>query len=131
MSSETRIIAGAPYVFAREKLAKPFHAEVVTLKLFPALCPTGCGLFYMAPDRTDASRPGFGTDNRCPDCDRVPPRHEVANEPDEVEVAVKMAFGNVIASEFMRVVKASTVARVDLAVGDLGVSRARAGEPDK
>lgn len=135
MSDETRIIAGAPYVFAREHLKKPYHAQPVLLKLFPAICPTGCGLIYLAP-AIDSDpllpSPSFGAGNACPDCGRVPPRHKVASEPDEVEFVVKMAFGNVIATEFMRVVKTANVRQFLLTGSNAAApSRARTEEPDR
>jgi hypothetical protein len=93
--NEKRIILGAPYVFARQKLRKPSHVEVITLVQKPALCHNGCGLYYVP----NVDLPAI--DAVCPDCSCSPKPWNVG-EPDEIEVRVHMAFGNVIDVAFLR-----------------------------
>lgn len=99
---EKRVILGVPYVFAKKNLRKPFHNEVVTLRLFPALCENGCGLFYCAPSAEDPTK--VAANEACPDCGTPTPAHKISRELDLVEVGVKMAFGNLLDAEFIRAV---------------------------
>ncbi len=87
-------IMGVPYGFTRKSLRKPFHAQMVTLKLWPVLCQNGCGLYYAAPP-TPAN-------DRCPTCEEHPKAWKIGSEMDEIEVSVKMAFGRVNQVEFVR-----------------------------
>lgn len=95
--NETRIVLGAPYVFSRQKLRKPAHVETVTLRVRGVLCHNGCGLYYVAP--TDAE---MKPDDRCPDCNAPPKAHRIGREPEKIDVAVHMAFGNVVDVKFLR-----------------------------
>ncbi len=94
--TEQRIILGAPYVFARERLAKPSHIEVVTMVLRPAKCRRGCGIFWIA-----GSAEEMKPDDVCPDCS-TPPQAWQIGEPEEWEVAVHLAFGNLVNVDFLR-----------------------------
>ncbi len=89
------VILGAPYVFARQKLRKPAHIEVVTLTCRPVLCHNACGLYYA----TTAAEPG--PDDVCPDCGAAPKPWRTG-EPEEVEVVVHVAFGNLVDVNFLR-----------------------------
>lgn len=99
---KTLIIMGAPYVFARKKLKKPFHTEVVKLVQRPALCHNSCGLYYI-PTEEQLLKGGqkMRNDVRCPECNEPPKPFKVGAE-EEIEIAVKMAFGNLIGVDFLR-----------------------------
>lgn len=97
MSDVTRIIFGAPYVFARKKLRKPLHVQLVTISGRGVLCHNGCGLYYVAPT-PETMEPG----DVCPDCDTPPKPWTIATEVEDLEVSVKMVFGNIVDMEIVR-----------------------------
>lgn len=94
-------ILGVPYVFARKKLRKPFHAEVVTLTQRPALCHNACGLYYIPTIEQLRKDPRITAGVRCPTCG-VPPKDFKIGEVEEIEVMVRMQFGNVVDISFLR-----------------------------
>lgn len=95
------LILGAPYVFARQKMRKPFHAEVVRLVQQPVLCHNGCGLYYIPAEDVLEREPGIRAGTCCPDC-LAPPKTWRTGCTDEIEVTVRMQFGNVSGVEFLR-----------------------------
>lgn len=88
-------IFGVAHVFARQKLRKPFHQEVVTIQARGALCHNGCGLYYVGPTEL---APG----DECPDCKSPPKAWKIGTEVEDVQVAVRMVFGNVTDISFLR-----------------------------
>lgn len=95
------LVMGTPYVFARHKLRKPFHSEVVLLKQQPVLCHMGCGLFYIPTEEMLESTPALRAGIACPTCNAFPKSWRTGAV-EEIEVAVRMAFGNVNGIEFLR-----------------------------
>jgi hypothetical protein len=94
-------IMGVPYVFARQKLKKPFHAEVVKLVQRGVLCHNGCGLYYVPTEAQISKTPHLRAGSICPDC-HAPPKLGAEGQDEEIEVTVRMAFGNVSAIDFLR-----------------------------
>ncbi len=96
--SELRIL-GVPYVFARQKLKKPCHEEAVRITQRPVLCHNACGLYYIPTvEQIDKGVAGAIV---CPDCNAPPKPHRIG-EPEEIDLAVRMAFGNVSHIDFLR-----------------------------
>jgi hypothetical protein len=87
------IIMGAPYVFARQKLAKPFHIERIERVMLPVRCHNACGVYYVTEAR--------GPRDVCPDC-HAPPTPRTIGVAELVEIEVKVAFGNVPSADFRR-----------------------------
>ena len=94
MSGEVKIF-GASYVFARQKLRKPFHAEVVEILARGALCQNDCGLYYVGPGVLEDG-------DLCPDCGAPPKPWRVGRDVERLEVTVRMQFGNVTDVSFLR-----------------------------
>lgn len=90
-------MADAPYVFARHNLQKPAHDFVRTMRVRGALCQNGCGLYYVAP--TDEE---MKPDDACPDCGDPPKPWRISAEPEEIDVHVFAAFGNLPDVSFLR-----------------------------
>ncbi len=102
MPPETPLqIMGAPYVFSREKLSKPYHAEVVTLLQAPVLCHMGCGLYYIPTLEQLTAAGTKPEDVTCPDCHESPKPWKIGAD-EEIEVSVQLAFGNVRGVDFIR-----------------------------
>lgn len=95
--NEQRIILGAPYVFSRQNLAKPAHTEVVTIPVRGVHCHNDCGLYWIAADDA-AMLPG----DVCPGCDAPPKPWCIGTEPEEIDVVVHMAFGNVVDVQYLQ-----------------------------
>lgn len=96
--SDLRIL-GVPYVFTRQKLKKPSHEEAVRLTQRPVRCHNACGLYYIPTvEQIDKGVVGAIV---CPDCNAPPKPHRIG-EPEEIELAVRMAFGNVSRIDFLR-----------------------------
>lgn len=100
MKTDTRAICGVPYVFARQKLRKPFHAELVRLPQRPVLCHNACGLYYI-PTLEQLRLPTTRGEVACPDCHAAPKPHRIGAE-EEIELTVRMQFGNVTDVSFLR-----------------------------
>lgn len=107
---ESRIILGVPYVFARHKLRKQKHVEVVRLVQRPVLCHNACGLFYVPNEPLEALVSNLGA--RCPCCE-APPKSWRIGEPEEIEVSVHMAFGNLVDVSFLRAIGPLARVRVE------------------
>lgn len=88
---------GSPFVFSKKKLKKPFHREVVTILVRGVVCPNGCGLYYVAPT-PETMEAG----DVCPGCNVPPKPWDISSEPEEAEISVKMAFGNITDVELLR-----------------------------
>lgn len=95
-----RSICGVPYVFARQKLRKPFHEEVVTLEQRPVLCHNGCGLFYI-PTLEQLEQGKTRGAVACPDCHAPAKPHRIGAV-EQIEVTVRMQFGNLTDVSFLR-----------------------------
>lgn len=118
------LIMGAPYVFARQKLRKPFHAEVVTLLQRPVLCHNACGLYYI-PTVEQCS--AATTDEiACPDCHASPKAHRIGDE-EPIEVTVRMQFGNVTDVSFLRAL--GPIARRQMTMSVVRESRGLVTDP--
>ena len=91
-SGKPVLILGAPFVFSRKKLAKPFHVQRVELELYPVTCHAACGVYYI-------SAPAGLADDRCPTCQERPKPWRIGAK-ERVEVEVKLAFGNVREVDF-------------------------------
>lgn len=111
-------ILGAPFVFARRKLRKPKHTEPVRMVCRPVLCHNACGLFYVAPSDAEMKRGDV-----CPDCG-APPKPWRIGAAEEIEVAVHMAFGNLVDLTFLR-----SLGPLSQRVVNAPVSRARVAAP--
>lgn len=107
---ESRIILGVPYVFARHKLRKQKHVEVVRLVQRPVLCHNACGLYYVPNESIEALIANVGA--RCPGCGAFPKSWRVG-EPEEIEVSVHMAFGNLVDVRFLRAIGPLVRVRVE------------------
>ena len=102
-----RVILGVPYVFAKHHLRKAKHVEVVRLVQRPVICHNACGLYYIP----EGELPIAGA--VCPDCSAPPVAWKVG-QPEEIEVSVHMAFGNVRDVQFLRAV--GPIVRVNVGV---------------
>lgn len=96
MSDGAVMILGAPYVFARNKLRKPKHVEAVRMVMRPVLCHLGCGAYYVAKDEESMC-----SGDVCPGCGSPPKAFQIG-APEQVEVSVHMAFGNLVDVSFLR-----------------------------